>query len=64
MQKYVQKMVQEFEDLNGKIKKADAALNGNPFGMDNKSRELLSAQLEIMRKYAEILKERIDYEND
>ena len=64
MQKYVQKMVQELEDLNGKIKKADAALNGNTFGMDNKSRELLSAQLEIMRKYAEILKERIDYEND
>lgn len=64
MQQHVKKMVQELEDLNGKIKKADAALNGNPFGMDNKSRELLSAQLEIMRKYAEILKERIDYEND
>lgn len=64
MQQHVKKMVQELEDLNGKIKKADAALSGNPFGMDNKSRELLSSQLEIMRKYAEILKERIDYEND
>lgn len=64
MQQHVKRMVQELEDLNGKIKKANAALNGNPFGMDNKSRELLSAQLEIMRKYAEILKERIDYEND
>lgn len=64
MQKYVQRMVQEFEDLEGKIKKADAALKGNPFGMDDKSRKLLGAQLEIMRKYAEILKERIDYEND
>ena len=64
MQQHVKRMLQELEDLEGKIKRGTMAYDNPPFGMDTKGRELLGEQLEFMRKYAEKLKERIAYEEN
>ena len=52
----------ELSDLNGKIGRAEKAIENPPFDSDSKGIELLKKQVTAMRAYREILKERIDYE--
>lgn len=63
MQKYIQRMLTEKTDLQGKIKKAKEAIDGNPFGMDNKQKELLVEQVKYMESYLSCLEKRIDYDS-
>lgn len=48
MKQYVERMVREKEDLEGKIKKAKAALEKPPFDMTDIGFELLTKQVEAM----------------
>ena len=52
----------ELADLNGKIGRAEKAIENPPFDSDEKGIGLLKKQVTAMRAYREILKERIDYE--
>jgi hypothetical protein len=62
MKKYIERMKIELADLNGKIGRAEKAIENPPFDSDNKGIELLKKQVTAMRAYREILQERIDYE--
>lgn len=62
MQKCIEKMKIELEELSGRIKRSENAIENPPFGSDNKGIELLKKQVSAMRAYREILQERIDYE--
>lgn len=62
MQKYIERMKTELAELNGRIGRAEKAIENPPFGSDNKGIELLKKQVSAMRAYREILQERIDYE--
>lgn len=60
MQKYVERMIQEQKDLEGKIRKAKEAVNNNPFGMTEEEKNYLETQTVYMEQYLDILKKRID----
>ena len=47
MKLYVERMIKERDDLKGKIKKAKAALENNPFDMTETGKELLTKQVKI-----------------
>ena len=63
MKQYVERMVREKEDLEGKIKKAKAALEKRPFDMTDIGFELLTKQVEAMESYLNVLNQRIEYES-
>lgn len=63
MKQYVERMVREKEDLEGKIKKAKAALEKRPFDMTDIGFELLTKQVEAMKSYLNVLNQRIEYES-
>lgn len=60
MQKYVERMIQEQKDLEGKIKKAKEVVTKNPFGMTIEERNYLETQIGYMEQYLDVLKRRID----
>lgn len=62
MQKYIERMITEQKDLEGKIKKAKAALENPPFGSDKQGLEMLAEQVKAMEVYLECLTLRIKYE--
>lgn len=63
MKQHVERMVREKEDLEGKIKKAKAALEKRPFDMTDIGFELLTKQVEAMESYLNVLNQRIEYES-
>jgi hypothetical protein len=62
MQKYIERMKIELEELSGRINRAEKAIENPPFDSDKNGIELLKKQVSAMRAYREILQERIDYE--
>lgn len=62
MKQYIERMKVELTDLNGKIGKAERAIENPPFDSDKNGIELLKKQVTAMRAYREILQERIEYE--
>ena len=59
MQEFVKKMIVERDDLKGKIKKVQKAIENPPFGTDKESIDLLRSQLIPMGQYLSILEKRI-----
>ena len=62
MQKYIERMIIEKNDLSGKIKKAENAVLNPPYGSDKHGLLLLAEQVKAMKEYERILTERIEYE--
>lgn len=62
MQKYIERMIIEKNDLSGKIKKAENAVLNPPYGSDKHGLLLLAEQVKAMKEYERILAERIEYE--
>ena len=62
MQKYIEKMKTEAQELDARIKRAEKAIENPPFNAGAKGIELLKSQLQYMKGYSEVLHERIDYE--
>ena len=62
MQKYIEKMITEKNDLSGKIKRAENAVLNPPYGSDKHGLLLLAEQVKAMKEYERILTERIEYE--
>jgi len=62
MQQYVERMITEKKDLEGKIKKAQQAIDSNPYGMDVTQKDLLCKQLGFMKNYLDCLNKRLEYE--
>jgi len=61
MQHYLEKMVTEKQDLEGKIKRAKNAIENSPFGMDKTQHALLVKQVKAMEVYLDCLTKRIEY---
>lgn len=57
---YVKRMIQEKEDLEGKIRKMQKILDGNPFGMTEEEKNLLETQVGYMTQYLYVLEKRIE----
>lgn len=64
MQKYIERMIIEKNDLSGKIKKAENAVLNPPYDSDKYGLLLLAEQLKVMKEYERILVERIEYERN
>lgn len=62
MRKYLERMLEEKKDLEGKIKKAKKTIENNPFGMDKHQVILLAEQVKAMEVYLGCLIDRIEYE--
>ena len=62
MQKYIEKMKNELEELKGRINRAEKAIENPPYGSDPNGIDLLKKQVRAMRVYQEVLKQRIEYE--
>jgi hypothetical protein len=62
MKQFVEKMKVELKELNGRIKRAEQAVEVVPYGADKTSIELLKSQIECMHGYASFLEQRIEYE--
>ena len=62
MQKYIEKMKIEKEELDGRISRAEKAIENPPYGSDSAGIDLLKKQVRAMRVYQEILQQRIEYE--
>jgi tRNA1(Val) A37 N6-methylase TrmN6 len=62
MKEYIKRMQAEKEELEGRIKRADKAIQNPPYNADEKSIELLKQQVEYMRGYSDILHQRLEYE--
>lgn len=62
MQRYIERMYNERDDLKGKIEKAKKALENPPYGSDEEGLKLLALQLTHMEKYLNVLERRITYE--
>lgn len=60
MKDFVKRMIREKEDLEGKIAKADAALQRPPYGMDKENKRLLGEQVSHMKAYLRVLSTRIE----
>ena len=63
MKLYAERMIKERDDLKGRIKKANASLENNPFDMTETGKELLTEQVKSMESYLAILNQRIEYES-
>ncbi len=59
MQKFVERMVAEATDLDGKIKKAKSAVQTPPYGMTKEKLMMLSEQIKCMEEYSYWLHERL-----
>lgn len=59
MPEYVKRMLQEKEDLEGKIKRAKKAIENQPFGTDQEDMNLLETQVGYMEQYLDVLNRRI-----
>ena len=59
MPEYVKKMLQEKEDLEGKIKRAKKAVENPPYGMDLEDKNFLETQIGYMEQYLDVLNRRI-----
>jgi len=60
MEDFQQRVVDEKEELDGKIERLDAFANGDVFGtLPAEEQERMSRQLQIMRDYSSVLDERI-----
>ena len=59
MQEFVKKMIIERNDLKGKIKKCEKAIETPPFGADKESLDMLSKQVTAMKDYLYWLEHRI-----
>lgn len=55
-------MKTEEAELNGRIIRAEKAIENPPFDSDKYGIELLKKQVRVMRVYQEILQQRIKYE--
>lgn len=64
MELYVKRMLQEKDDLTGKIKKAKSAIESNPYGMNKTQMMMLAEQVKYMESYLNILEERLAYEEE
>lgn len=62
MQQYLERMIKEKEDLEGKIKRAKKAIENPPYGMDKTQSALLVKQIKAMEEYLACLTERIEYD--
>lgn len=62
MKQYVEKMVREKQDLEGKIARAEKVIATNPFDLNEMGRHLLEKQVQAMKVYCDILAQRIEYE--
>jgi len=62
MQHYLERMVNEKEDLECKIKRAKKAIENPPYGMDKTQTTLLVKQVKAMEEYLACLTERIEYD--
>lgn len=59
MQKYIERMIVERDDLKGKISKAKKAIDNPPYGSDAEGLKLLSEQVTHMKDYLAVLEKRI-----
>lgn len=62
MQEYIKRMITEKEELQGRIKKAEKAIEKPPFGIDKTGLLLLAEQVNAMKNYLSCLVARIEYE--
>ena len=62
MKQYVEKMVNEKKDLEGKIARNEKLLATDPFDLDDTGKHLLEKQVGAMKVYLDILEQRILYE--
>lgn len=62
MQQYLERMIREKQDLEGKIKRAKNAIENQPFDMDKTQHALLVKQVTAMEVYLDCLTERIEYD--
>lgn len=62
MRQYIEKMKVELKELDSRIKKAEEAVQNEPYGMDSTGKDLLEQQIDAMKHYRAILSYRIDYE--
>jgi hypothetical protein len=62
MKQYVEKIIHDKNLLEDKIKRTEKILSGEPYGMTDKSRELLFRQLVAMKDLLAIINERVTYE--
>ena len=59
MPDYIKRMLQEKEDLEGKIKRAKKAVENPPYGMDLEDKNYLETQIGYMEQYLDVLNRRI-----
>ena len=59
MQKYVERMIVEKKELDGRISKAKKAVENPPYGADSESINLLKEQIVFMESYSAVLEKRI-----
>lgn len=64
MKKYIERMITEKQDLEGKIARAEKVIQTNPFDLDETSKHLLGKQVGAMKVYLDILEQRINYEGN
>lgn len=65
MEQFIVRMVREKEDLEGKLKRANnALLKSEEIQLDKVQVVLLEAQIEYMKKYLDVLNNRIAYEKN
>lgn len=62
MRQYVERILTEKKDLEGKLKRAKNAIEKNPYGMNKTQIMLLCEQIKCMESYLDILNQRIEYE--
>ena len=62
MQKYIERMIVERDDLKGKISRAKKAIENPPYGSDAEGLKLLSEQVTHMEDYLAVLEKRISHE--
>lgn len=62
MKQYIEKMINEKSELEGKIARAEKVIATNPFDLDEMGRHLLEKQVQAMKVYCDILAQRIEYE--
>lgn len=62
MQKYIERMIVERDDLKGKISKAKKAIENPPYGSDEEGLALLAEQVKHMENYLAVLEKRISHE--
>ena len=52
MKQFIERMKVELKELQGKIKRAEKAVETPPFGADKTSIDLLKSQIQYMQGYA------------